>query len=269
MTSNVTFQILPLLDSTGISLRVRLSTLSVWFLPQGAAIDRRIAALHVADPEQTNATVLIEPRKVADAEVDHLCFFITDGATVAEVATVRIPDAASPLRGSPSASDLAELKAAVQEAYQAAIFDAIGKLHEQRLTAAASGIVAPAAGLAIAGMPGVAIAGNGQTLTAPSPDRWITPGRAVFAVVVLIGLCLVAYGALKKPAQQADPLNPLAASIDPQMTARIQQQIQASLGKPAAGGGILPGQSVTLDTLHAMGLETGKANTGCLVGVRK
>lgn len=93
---------------------------------------------------------------------------------------------------------------------------------------------------------------------------FVTPGKIAFgAVVCAAALAMVGYGVLHKPADQT-----LSMAGDPNLTARIQQQIAEAVQKGDPSQGLLQGNSVTMSTMRAMGLDPGKANTGCLVGVR-
>lgn len=94
--------------------------------------------------------------------------------------------------------------------------------------------------------------------------QFVTPGKIAFgAVVCTAALAMVGYGMFHKPADQT-----LSMAGDPNLTARIQQQIAAAVQNGDPSQGLLQGNSVTMSTMRAMGLDPGKANTGCLVGVR-
>ncbi|MDM8356494.1 hypothetical protein [Pandoraea communis] len=99
---------------------------------------------------------------------------------------------------------------------------------------------------------------------AEKSKQFVTPGKIAFgAVVCAAALAMAGYGMLHKPADQT-----LSMAGDPNLTARIQQQIAEAVQKGDPSQGLLQGNSVTLSTMRAMGLDPGKANTGCLVGVR-
>lgn len=90
---------------------------------------------------------------------------------------------------------------------------------------------------------------------------------AVGAVVVLVAVGLIGYGVM----QSRKPKNPieeaLASSNFTDLQEKIREQI-AGAAKGEGGFGVLQGQNVAIDTLKAMGLDPGKANSGCLVGVK-
>ncbi|ODP35072.1 hypothetical protein [Pandoraea sp. ISTKB] len=94
--------------------------------------------------------------------------------------------------------------------------------------------------------------------------QFLTPGKIAFGTIVCTAaLAMAGYGMLHKPADPA-----LSMAGDPNLTARIEQQIKEAVAKGDPSQGLLQGNSVTMSTMRAMGLDPGKANTGCLVGVR-
>lgn len=111
--------------------------------------------------------------------------------------------------------------------------------------------------------------GSGSSAAMPSSPkrgwrRFLTVKRVLLASVLMVGagFAVVGLRANQAPA-------PFAAANGADMDARVQAAISASLRQPSNGEGLLQGQSVNLQTMRAMGLDPGKANTGCLVGVHK
>lgn len=98
--------------------------------------------------------------------------------------------------------------------------------------------------------------------------RGLLPGkRTAVAAALLVGAGLVGYG-LMAPKTPQDPLQAASGSDYAEMRERIRKEIVAAANSKNSAYGGLEGQNVTIATLKAMGLDPGKANTGCLVGVK-
>jgi hypothetical protein len=278
------FDVLTLPQGRGTKLSVRLVSFSG--APEGSLrIEKRIAMLTVDEPGTTYLTV--EPTRDGDGPRHpvQLSIGVSAGLESAFVASiesaVELDPATSLFASNPL---LAQAEEALKDAYQSAVFDAIGKMHEQRPSAVTASLAMPELGTPQAAAL-IGAAATGTLASEPSGRRkWLTVKRSAVAVVVIGALAMIAHGVLKKSPSAVDASNPLplsgaaggdlAAQIDPVIAQRVRQQIEQSLSKPprdgsGESGGIMPGRSVTLETMEAMGLQPGKANTGCLVGVRK
>ena len=92
--------------------------------------------------------------------------------------------------------------------------------------------------------------------------------KGAVAAVLLFAIGLVVLGLIP-----ASSVSPLASGIEPDSYAGIQAQMKkqiaaaANSDQPAIGA--LQGQTIAIETMKAMGLDPGKANAGCLVGVKK
>ncbi|MBR8427277.1 hypothetical protein [Burkholderia cenocepacia] len=244
------FDILPQQGPAGLTLTIRLRAFD-WVLPEGVGIKSQIAKLTCADLEHT--TIEIESAADGASEV-----FAVAGESRALVANV---EAASQGRAPEDfKAQLARIFDSLREGYQSAVFDAIGKLHDQRVAGGLQYVV------------GAHAAGTSPQLggqlrpDAAAARRWMSPGRLTFAAAMLVALAMAGYGIYAKTRPPEDPI--ASALMSPDAQKRVNAMISGALKQPPEGGGILQGQSVTLDTLKAMGLDPGKANTGCLVGVR-
>lgn len=96
-----------------------------------------------------------------------------------------------------------------------------------------------------------------------------TPKAWAVTAVVLIALTLIALGAVRqlRGTQESNDLA-LAGGADPALTAKIKNEIDQAVKNPNSVQGY-NGMNVALATMQAMGLNPGKANTGCLVGLGK
>jgi len=88
---------------------------------------------------------------------------------------------------------------------------------------------------------------------------------AVCSLAVIAGVAFIGYGILHKPAESFEAAQGGDYS-DLQEKIRKQIELAAKTGSPAIDS--LQGQNVAIETMKAMGLDPGKANAGCLVGVR-
>jgi hypothetical protein len=107
------------------------------------------------------------------------------------------------------------------------------------------------------------IAEKAVTATAKAKKKSPIPVKAVVGAVLLAAAAgAVAYGQFRPKPEQS----PQAQAVgDPNSIANaIRQQMAASGGTSDTA---LAGQNIAIGTLRAMGLEPGKANTGCLVGI--
>jgi hypothetical protein len=96
-----------------------------------------------------------------------------------------------------------------------------------------------------------------------------TPKAWAVTAVVLIALTLIALGAVRQLRGTQEPNDlALADGADPALTAKIKGEIDQAIKNPNSVQGY-NGMNVALATMHAMGLDPGKANTGCLVGLGK
>lgn len=87
-------------------------------------------------------------------------------------------------------------------------------------------------------------------------------GTGVLAAA-LIGVGVVQYQKSQDPLQRA-----LASDNYKDIQAQIRERIAAA-GKEGGAFSPLQGQNVAIETMKSMGLDPGKANTGCLVGVKQ
>ncbi|KVV07456.1 hypothetical protein [Burkholderia ubonensis] len=249
------FDILPLLGPAGLKLNVRLSSLECSVMSSyRVRVKSRIATLAGVQLERTSIDYV-------DADEGDIDVFVVGGESRACVGRVHLDQSNLPedsrerLRG--------DVIDALDAAYQSAVFDAIGKLHEQEISkwqAGTQAVVGSVGGVSLSHADGRDSAGS------PGLRRWLSPGRVVFASVMLVAAAMAGYGIYAKTRPPEDPI--ASALMGPDAQKRMNAMISSALKQPSGDGGILQGQSVTLDTLKAMGLDPGKANTGCLVGVK-
>lgn len=98
--------------------------------------------------------------------------------------------------------------------------------------------------------------------------RW---GRKIGAgAVALIGLGLIAFGTLRNHGTEEPGPNPAQQVLSSGDYKELQDKIRAQVAANNGNGefGSLQGQNIAIDTMRAMGLDPGKANSGCLVGVK-
>ncbi|WP_334043566.1 hypothetical protein [Burkholderia ambifaria] len=248
-TTLAKFDILPQQSSAGLTLTIRLRAFD-WVVPEGVRIESHIAKLTCEDLEQTKI-------EIESANETNFRVIVVGGQAGALVANVEVdsPDTApDEFKGR-----LGRVFESLREGYQSAVFDAIGKLHEQRVAGGLQYVV---------GANAVAATQHGQQFgpELATARRWMSPGRLMFAAAMLVALAMAGYGIYAKTRPSEDPIT--SALMSPDAQKRVNAMIGSALKQPPEGGGILQGQSVTLDTLKAMGLDPGKANTGCLVGVK-
>ncbi|MBN3729375.1 hypothetical protein [Burkholderia sp. Tr-20390] len=252
------FDILPLQGVAGLSLTVRLNT-SGWTLPEGVRVRSQIAKLSCTELEQTSIEVVNENEGGFDVYVIAGESSGDNRALVSRVSLNLATGAAERER------TIADITDALQEGYQSAVFDAIGKLHEQQIAGGMQYVVGAQAAAARSAL------GVDPTAVGAGVRRWVSPGRLAFAAVMLVAAAMAGYGIYAKTRPPEDPIS--AALSGPDAQARMNAMIAGALKQPLGAAvnpqaGILQGQSVTLETLKAMGLDPGKANTGCLVGVK-
>ena len=105
------------------------------------------------------------------------------------------------------------------------------------------------------------------------PGSWrsrfsLTGMKLVGGSVALVAVGLIAYGVW----QVQKPQDPIQQALAGEGYKDLQEKIRQQFAKAASKGdgafGSLQGQNVAIDTLRSMGLDPGKANTGCLVGVK-
>lgn len=94
-----------------------------------------------------------------------------------------------------------------------------------------------------------------------------TKRNAMIATLLVAG-SMVAYGALRPKAPEDAFRDALAQGNYADLQQKIREQVAAAGngGDPSAFN--LQGANVAIETMKAMGLDPGKANAGCLVGVK-
>ncbi|ARL04335.1 hypothetical protein [Burkholderia pseudomallei] len=140
----------------------------------------------------------------------------------------------------------------------------VAPAHAVVQTAAVGGPLVPGPALASIGL-AVKPAATGWKAFVPSTTKaWLVTG------VVLCALALVAYGVVRQVrggGQQAQDDLALAGP-NGALQAKIKSQIDDAVRNPNSTAGY-NGMNVALATMRAMGLNPGKANAGCLVGLGK
>lgn len=167
------------------------------------------------------------------------------------------------------------------EAMESAFFDAINALvvHAEPLASAAQ----PAAGMGVVGIASTQAEWPTPTGVVAMPHpvvmeqgkkgmRQFFVRRNVVGLGLLLGAATTVYGVTV--ARQ--PANPLKAAMHGESYEDLQAQIRAQISAAAksdvpllngkADG--LGGQNIAIETMKSMGLDPGKANAGCLVGVQ-
>lgn len=111
---------------------------------------------------------------------------------------------------------------------------------------------------------------TGAASAPPSTSGWCAKlfnWKVGGGAVALIAAGFVAFGVYQTQ-KPKDPIQEALASDNyKELQEKIRKQI-ASAGNGNGAFGALQGQNVAIDTMRAMGLDPGKANTGCLVGVK-
>ena len=100
---------------------------------------------------------------------------------------------------------------------------------------------------------------DGETPPARARVPFFKSHRIALGAVALVGVGLIGYGFLHHQKSQQD-----ISQADFQ---DIQAQIRSQVDSKQSPGG-LQGQNVAIQAMREMGLNPGKANTGCLVGVK-
>lgn len=104
-----------------------------------------------------------------------------------------------------------------------------------------------------------------QEVDAKPKRKW---GKLKIAVA-LMAVLSIGWGTYTHFATPVDESMEVALSDDySDVSARVKAQVNAAArsGQPAVD--TLAGQNVALETMRAMGLDPGKANAGCLVGIK-
>lgn len=140
----------------------------------------------------------------------------------------------------------------------------VAPAHAVVQTGAVGGPLVPSPALAPIGLAVKPAATGWKAFVPATPKAWLATG------VVLCALALVAYGVVRQvhgAGQQAQ--DDLALSgPNGALEAKIKSQIDDAVRNPNSTAGY-NGMNVALATMRAMGLNPGKANAGCLVGLGK
>lgn len=147
-----------------------------------------------------------------------------------------------------------------------ALADALTTIVQRAFYDALTGNIAPATPAT------TRVASPGRNVVA-TPARWrarLLSRKTGLAAVVLCAVGLIAYGVVQALRPPQDPIQQALASDNyKDLQERIRKQVAEAAAKGGgAYGGALQGQNIAIDTLKAMGLNPGKASTGCLVGVK-
>lgn len=243
---------------TGVQLKVRLARLTMGGAASGAGGWRVSKQIVTVQAEALDASTIefsqaVSVSAAGDAKRGELGVLVVGVGEPQLVATI------SPSEASPTwDEDVQALRAALTDAYEEAVFG------EMRATAAFGDAPGTRSSQAVETETLVATVATVAKVRKPAWRRMLTVKRAVLASVLLVGGGLVAYGWIAG-SRQPDAF--VASGDAAEMDKRVRDTIAASLRKPVGDTGMLQGQSVALETMRAMGLEPGKANTGCLVGV--
>lgn len=219
-----------------------------FYLPRGAGYSVRCKA----------ATLQADPLDVLSVDVDSLpdsmpqelvvvAMRNDDRSTAAELARVTV------------GSDIPEdFEADLRDAVQQAFFDAM-----RDMTIGAAEVTE------------VAATAPGAASVAAVPGKKRGTGRYALMAAVLLGAGLVGYGAYASFFHPTAPVTAAAAMSGTQdysgLQAKIQKEIMAAAMSPTPAVNGVNGQkmdNVAIETMKAMGLDPGKANAGCLVGVK-
>lgn len=121
--------------------------------------------------------------------------------------------------------------------------------------------------------PAVVVANvDGGTVRVKRGMRHLFVKRNVIGFGLFVGAAMTVYGmTVGKP-----PQNPIKATMQGENYEDLQAQIRAQIAAAAKSdvpmidgkNDGLGGQNVAIETMKAMGLDPGKANAGCLVGVK-
>lgn len=182
---------------------------------------------------------------IVDSVGEELAVKVMAGSTAMQIGTIKIQ------QGFFAGYDITV--AGLREAIERAFFIAMGSLSPV-LVPIASSANAPSAV---------------RNLSAPSrikgAIRRLTTKRVAIVFVLFIGIGAVAYGTFMPNKVNVTQAN--SATDYAELTKKIQAQIveAANSSEPVAG---LDGANVAVSTMKAMGLDPGKANAGCLVGVK-
>lgn len=119
---------------------------------------------------------------------------------------------------------------------------------------------------AFAGAPALAAAPTGAT-----GWKWMIPSsRKAWLLTTMVAgaLILIGVGVVRQVRGSADSGDPSLAGPNAALEARVRSQIDQAVRDPNGAQGY-NGMNVALATMRAMGLNPGKANAGCLVGLGK
>lgn len=97
-------------------------------------------------------------------------------------------------------------------------------------------------------------------------QQW-TWKRSVVASILLFGVGLIILGLI--PARNDSLKLAIQGSDYEVIQAKVKKEITAAANRDQPSIGGLQGQAIAIETMKAMGLDPGKANAGCLVGVKK
>lgn len=166
----------------------------------------------------------------------------------------------------PSWDDMADLRDALQQAF----FEALRVAESAKATATAAAVIFTQDDAKSVSVPVVQAAAAKGFLR----FRRLFSRRNIVVIGLLAGTSLVAYGLVLN--QKPKDVNPIAAALQGDNYADLQAKIRAQIASAAKSdsplvsgdGQALGGQNVAIDTMRAMGLDPGKANAGCLVGVK-
>lgn len=100
--------------------------------------------------------------------------------------------------------------------------------------------------------------------------RWVTAYKFRALAVALAGsaVVMIAHGYVTKKPEQPMFMGAVSAEDQAKLEKDIRERVRNAAREDSNIPG-LDGQNVAIGTMRAMGLEPGKANTGCLVGVKR
>jgi hypothetical protein len=248
MSSAPAFLIQTTPTSEGLSARIRVS------IPHDDKfrVKSMVGSLTIRNLDDLSVDV------AADGDTDIAVLVRNEGRAEARLATLT---PLSTLTEREKHLFIARLGNAVDSAFGDAVFNAVGAMQ-------GSAVMGPG-GLAMVGVGGQSIvlaAGN-----AGSPSSGGHASRWVLGATLALAVALIAFGVYRQVNRTSDANAgelATAGATNNALEAKIRNQIDQAVKNPGSVQGF-QGENVALATMKAMGLNPGKANAGCLVGVGK
>lgn len=193
---------------------------------------------------------------------DYLAIGLRGGGDVEQgvklILSIELPGASHDIgvvTTSQDVGDVNEFREALLDDMQRELFRVVGQL----VTVSAGAPVATGNAVEVAAAPEVLVSATRRVSAS-----W---KRVGIVALVVIAVGSMAYGFLRQKAPEQDETAVAQADFS-ELQKRIRTEITeaAKSGKPAVNNANI--SNISIETMRAMGLDPGKANAGCLVGVQ-